>query len=95
MNTTELTNFKIYEDGELVRTDYAKKQVIALGTSAIDGLEAYGGQVRGAFGNLVHNIGLSLSATIHDAIYKTDYAERLHGQWATERETAFVERLGL
>lgn len=92
---TEISNLKIYNDGELDKIDYAAKKAAAIGSTVMDGLSAYGEQVKTATGHLFTNIGHSLMAGAFDAFHGTDTRDQLHKQWEDERYTEFVGRIGL
>lgn len=94
-STETLANFKVYEDGKLVKTDYAAKKAAVIGSTVMDGLSAYGEQVKTATGHLFTNIGHSLMAGAFDAFHGTDTRDQLHKQWEDAQYTEFVGRIGL
>lgn len=95
VQTEALSNFKIYQDGELDKVAYAKTKAAVIGGNVLDGISAYGEQVGNAFSNLATQIGQSLSTSMFDMLHGTDYHDQLVSQWETEARTEFIGKVGL
>lgn len=90
-----MENFKIYHDGELDKTEFATRKATIIGSTLIEGVQAYGEQVGGAFAVMTQKIGHSLAAGLFDAFHGTNMQDQLHEQWESERRAEFAGKIGL